>query len=137
MSDASANSPSMALFHTPGLACCRSKPIARAGPRKSDWVKRGCRRASAEYQVDTTEEQLKNAPKLGKNEDWDWSERARDQEVYDYWRVTYYWGAEQARRSPRMAGIEPRRTRLGRVRRGARFVHIPAVAPRLAGMKSS
>ena len=46
------------------------------------------------YQVDITERQLKNAPKFGQNENWDWSDRAQDQDVYDYWRVTYYWGAE-------------------------------------------
>jgi hypothetical protein len=44
--------------------------------------------------VDITAEKLKNAPKLGQNEDWDWPDRARDQEVCDYRRVTYYWGAE-------------------------------------------
>ena len=48
------------------------------------------------YQVDITERQLKNAPKFGQNENWDWSDRAQHQEVYDYWRVTYYWGAEKA-----------------------------------------
>jgi PRC-barrel domain len=38
------------------------------------------------YQVDITEQQLKNAPKLGQDESWGWSDRARDQDVYDYWR---------------------------------------------------
>ena len=28
------------------------------------------------YQVDITEQQLKNAPKFGQNENWDWSGRA-------------------------------------------------------------
>ncbi|MGZ5154742.1 MAG: hypothetical protein ACXWC5_32375, partial [Burkholderiales bacterium] len=40
------------------------------------------------YQVDITEQKLKNAPKFGQNENWDWSGRAHDQDVYDYWRVT-------------------------------------------------
>jgi hypothetical protein len=46
------------------------------------------------YQVDITEDQLKDAPKFGKNENWDRTDRARDQDVYDYWQVTYYWSAE-------------------------------------------
>ena len=46
------------------------------------------------YQVDITEQQLRNAPKLGQNENFDPSDRARDQDIYDYWQVTYYWGAE-------------------------------------------
>jgi tRNA U34 5-methylaminomethyl-2-thiouridine-forming methyltransferase MnmC len=63
MSDASAKSPSMASFRAGGLvraAEASQSPPAR--PRKSHWFKRVCRRASAEYQVDSTEERLKNAP---------------------------------------------------------------------------
>src|ERR1700720_3984835 len=46
------------------------------------------------YQVDITEQQLKNAPKLDDNENWNQSDRERDREIYDYWEVTYFWGAE-------------------------------------------
>jgi hypothetical protein len=46
------------------------------------------------YQVDITEDRLKDAPKIGQNENWDPSDRARDENVYDYWQVTYYWSAE-------------------------------------------
>ena len=46
--------------------------------------------------MDITPERLKNVPEARPNEDWDESDRTRNQEVYDYWgaRVTYYWGAE-------------------------------------------
>jgi hypothetical protein len=95
MSDASAKSPSMASFRAGGLvraAEASQSPAAR--PRKSHWLKRVCRRAPAEHQVDITAERLKNAPKLSENDNWGWPDRVRDQEVYDYPRVTYYRGAE-------------------------------------------
>jgi hypothetical protein len=40
------------------------------------------------YQVNITEAQLKNAPKLDPNGKWDWSNRQR---VHDYWDVSYPW----------------------------------------------
>jgi PRC-barrel domain len=43
------------------------------------------------YEVNITEQQLKGAPKYGKHESWDWSDRARGQKVYDYYGVTPYW----------------------------------------------
>jgi hypothetical protein len=36
------------------------------------------------YRIGVTETQLKCAPKYNRNTDWDWSNRARDREVYDY-----------------------------------------------------
>jgi len=56
------------------------------------------------YQVDITEQQLKNAPKFGQNENWDWSGRAHDQDVYDYWRVTLL-GRGMRQRPPQTASI--------------------------------
>ena len=56
------------------------------------------------YQVDITEKQLKNAPKFGQNENWDWSDRAQDQDVYDYWRVTLL-GRGMRQRPPQTASI--------------------------------
>jgi sporulation protein YlmC with PRC-barrel domain len=35
----------------------------------------------------------KGAPKYGKHESWDWSDRARGQQVYDYYGVGPYWGS--------------------------------------------
>jgi PRC-barrel domain protein len=37
------------------------------------------------YRVGVTEDQLKGAPKYNKSTDWDWSDRARDRKVYDYY----------------------------------------------------
>ena len=56
------------------------------------------------YQVDITEQQLKNAPKFGQNENWDWSGRAHDQDVYAYWRVTLL-GRGMRQRPPQTASI--------------------------------
>ena len=37
------------------------------------------------YRVGITEDQLKEAPKFDRNRDWDWSDRANDRRVYDYY----------------------------------------------------
>jgi hypothetical protein len=37
------------------------------------------------YRVGITEDQLKGAPKYNRATDWDWSDRARDREVYAYY----------------------------------------------------
>src|ERR1700686_4145678 len=46
------------------------------------------------FQLDITEEQLKNAPKIEQGENWEQANRARNQDVYDYWEVRYYWLVE-------------------------------------------
>jgi sporulation protein YlmC with PRC-barrel domain len=43
------------------------------------------------FQLDVTEEQLKNAPKIEGGENWEQTNRDRNQDVYDYWEVRYYW----------------------------------------------
>ena len=43
------------------------------------------------FQVDITEEELKNAPKIEPGENWEQTTRARNEDVYDYWEVRYYW----------------------------------------------
>ncbi len=43
------------------------------------------------YRVGITESQLKGAPKYNRNTDWDWSNRARDQEVYDYYHTPLWY----------------------------------------------
>ena len=45
------------------------------------------------YEVNVSEQQLKGAPKYSKHENWDWSDRARGQKVFDYYGLTPYWGA--------------------------------------------
>ena len=37
------------------------------------------------YEVELTEQQLKNAPKYSRHESWDWADRQRTQEVTDYY----------------------------------------------------
>jgi hypothetical protein len=45
------------------------------------------------YEVNVSEQQLKGAPKYSKHESWDWSDRARDKRVSDYYGVTPFWGS--------------------------------------------
>ena len=45
------------------------------------------------YEVNIGEEQLKGAPKYSKHESWDWSDRQRDRQVYDYYGAPPYWGS--------------------------------------------
>ena len=45
------------------------------------------------YEVNVDAQQLKGAPKYSKHESWDWSDRARDQRVSDYYGVTPFWGS--------------------------------------------
>jgi hypothetical protein len=39
------------------------------------------------YEVNVGEQQLKGAPRYSKHESWDWSDRARGKQVYDYYGV--------------------------------------------------
>jgi sporulation protein YlmC with PRC-barrel domain len=43
------------------------------------------------YRTDITKEQLRNAPSFSKRRDNDWADRQREQELHDYYQVTYYW----------------------------------------------
>ena len=43
------------------------------------------------YRTDITEEQLKGAPTFYRDRDYDWSDRARERELHDYWDTPYYW----------------------------------------------
>jgi hypothetical protein len=43
------------------------------------------------YRTAITESQLKGAPKFNRNTDWDWSNRTRDEEVYDYYRTPLWY----------------------------------------------
>jgi PRC-barrel domain len=45
------------------------------------------------YEVNVGEEQLKGAPKYSKFDSWDWSDRARNEKVYDYYGVAPFWGS--------------------------------------------
>jgi hypothetical protein len=43
------------------------------------------------YEVNLSDAQLKGAPKYGRREAWDWSDRKRAQEVFDYYKIAPYW----------------------------------------------
>jgi hypothetical protein len=43
------------------------------------------------YEVNISDQQLNTAPKYGRSENWDWSDRARHRKVYDYYGASPYW----------------------------------------------
>jgi hypothetical protein len=43
------------------------------------------------YRVGITEDQLKGAPKYKSSTDWDWSDRGRDREIYDYYKTPLWY----------------------------------------------
>ncbi len=43
------------------------------------------------YRTDITEKQLKGAPTFYRDREYDWSDRARERELHDYWGSPYYW----------------------------------------------
>ena len=43
------------------------------------------------YRTDITEQQLKGAPSFYRDRHYDWSDRARERELHDYWNSPYYW----------------------------------------------
>ena len=43
------------------------------------------------YRTDITEAQLSGAPAFARDRNYNWSDRGRERELYDYWRVPYYW----------------------------------------------
>jgi sporulation protein YlmC with PRC-barrel domain len=55
------------------------------------WSMLTCNEKPDGFQVDITEEELKNAPKVEQGENWEQTTQARNQDVYDYWEVRYYW----------------------------------------------
>jgi PRC-barrel domain len=44
------------------------------------------------YRTDITEQQLRGAPSFYRDRNYDWSDRARERELHDYWGAPYYWG---------------------------------------------
>jgi sporulation protein YlmC with PRC-barrel domain len=43
------------------------------------------------YEVNISDQQLTGAPSYANDNDWDWEDRKRAQQVYDYYRVPPYW----------------------------------------------
>jgi len=44
------------------------------------------------FRTDITEQQLRGAPGFYRDRDYEWSDRARERELHDYWSAPYYWG---------------------------------------------
>jgi hypothetical protein len=44
------------------------------------------------FRTDISADQLRGAPAFSRDPDYDWSDRDRDRELHDYYRVPYYWG---------------------------------------------
>ena len=49
------------------------------------------------YRVDITEDQLKGAPKFILSTDWNWSDRSRDKNVYDYYTIPLWYRGPEGR----------------------------------------
>jgi hypothetical protein len=43
------------------------------------------------YRTDLTEDEVQHAPSLSQGKDFDWSDARREQQLHDYYGVTYYW----------------------------------------------
>ena len=44
------------------------------------------------FRTDISEQQVRDAPDFYRQEDYAWSDRARERELHDYWNTPYYWG---------------------------------------------
>jgi PRC-barrel domain len=44
------------------------------------------------FRTDVTAEQVRGAPAFYRDRDYDWTDRARERELHDYWGATTYWG---------------------------------------------
>ena len=45
------------------------------------------------YRTDISENELRSAPAFAKQEDHDWSDREREEELHDFYRIPPYWRA--------------------------------------------
>nr|WP_099512685.1 PRC-barrel domain-containing protein [Microvirga ossetica] len=43
------------------------------------------------YQIQTTAEQLRSAPRLSRDRGQDWPDRQSEQDLHDHYQVSYYW----------------------------------------------
>jgi hypothetical protein len=46
------------------------------------------------YRTDITETQLRAAPAISRDRNYDWTDRNRERELHDHWRTPYYWDEE-------------------------------------------
>ena len=45
------------------------------------------------YEINLTDEELGKAPSYAADKDFDWGNRAREEEIHDYYKARTYWGA--------------------------------------------
>ena len=62
-----------------------TKPAFRDAWTRGQWPNLKYDTRVGGYVVGITEQHLKGAPRFNKNSDWDWTDRSRDREVYDYY----------------------------------------------------
>lgn len=43
------------------------------------------------FRTDVSEQQLKGAPGFSRQSGYDWSDRAHERDLHDYWKTPYYW----------------------------------------------
>ena len=57
------------------------------------WVRLSYDRTLGAYRLDLTDEELKQAPAVAADQEFDWGDRSREVEIHNYYRVPPYWGA--------------------------------------------
>jgi PRC-barrel domain len=57
------------------------------------WARLNYDRGLGAYHLDLSDEELKRAPAVGVDEEFDWGDRSREIEIHNYYRVPPYWGA--------------------------------------------
>jgi hypothetical protein len=57
------------------------------------WARLTYDRTLGAYQLDLSEEELKQAPSFAADQEFDWGDRSREIEIHNYYRVPPYWGA--------------------------------------------
>ena len=45
------------------------------------------------YRTDLTVDELQRSPAFSRESEYDWSDRTRERELHDHYRVPYYWGS--------------------------------------------
>jgi hypothetical protein len=57
------------------------------------WARLNYDRGLGAYRLDLSDEELKQAPAVAADQEFDWGDRRREVEIHNYYRVPPYWGA--------------------------------------------
>ena len=57
------------------------------------WARLSYDRTLGAYRLDLTDEELRQAPAVAADQEFDWGDRSREVEIHNYYRVPPYWGA--------------------------------------------